>query len=200
MADHRGGCCGELRICRLDMANHIRPARPPWALKAMRTAPTTRRSFLFGTSAKTTNIICPPGTSPLSLEACTGCGLCVEHCPTRIIVLIDDLPALDFSSGECTFCGECSLVCPEPVFAAEPPHRFPHIAAVTDACLARRDIACQSCGESCPENAIRFRPRLGSPFLPEINEERCTGCGACMQVCPVGAFETKSCERDSANA
>jgi ferredoxin-type protein NapF len=160
----------------------------------MQEGPTTRRSFLFGASAKTVDRICPPGTSPASLQACTGCGLCVERCPSGIIGLMDGWPALEFTSGECTFCGECGLACPEPVFAPEPVQRFSHTATVTDACLARRDVACQSCGESCPANAIRFSPRLGGPFLPDLDEERCTGCGACLQVCPVGAIAMKSQE------
>ncbi|WP_081930074.1 4Fe-4S dicluster domain-containing protein [Rhizobium sp. YR295] len=67
----------------------------------------------------------------------------------------------------------------------------PDIATVTDACLAKQDVACQSCGESCPENAIRFRPRLGGPFLPDLDEQLCTGCGACLEVCPAGAIATK---------
>lgn len=166
----------------------------------MQEGPTTRRSFLFGASAKTAYGICPPGASPVGLQSCTGCGLCVERCPTGIIALSDGLPALDFASGECTFCGECKLVCPEPVFAPEPIHRFSHAATVTDACLARRDVACQSCGESCPENAIRFRARLGGPFLPDLDEELCTGCGACLQVCPVGAIATKARELELADA
>ncbi|WP_223844166.1 4Fe-4S dicluster domain-containing protein [Rhizobium gallicum] len=66
------------------------------------------------------------------------------------------------------------------------------MAVVTEGCLARKDIACQSCGESCPDQAIRFRPRIGSPFLPELNGGMCSGCGACLQVCPVGAITLRA--------
>ena len=157
----------------------------------MRTESISRRSLLLGSLAKTSTGICPPGASPTSLQACTGCGLCADHCPTGIIGLIHGLPTLDFTSADCTFCGECRLACPEPVFEQVAVYRFPHTATVTDACLAKQGVACQSCGESCPENAIRFRPRLGGPFLPELDEQLCTGCGACIQLCPAGAIATK---------
>jgi electron transport complex protein RnfB len=37
---------------------------------------------------------------------------------------------------------------------------------------------------TCPEHA--FRPR-GSHLL--VVEERCSGCGECVEVCPVDAIE-----------
>ena len=36
--------------------------------------------------------------------------------------------------------------------------------------------------------AIRFSPRLGGPPRPEILDDRCTGCGACVRPCPVAAL------------
>ncbi|WP_307236519.1 ferredoxin-type protein NapF [Pararhizobium capsulatum] len=151
----------------------------------------SRRDLFRGPSSRRASGIYPPGASALGLSACTGCNLCAEHCPTGIIVLVDSLPSVDFSLGECTFCGECRAACPEPVFEPDAAVRFPHVAVIASGCLAKQDVACQSCGESCPEQAIRFRPRLGGPFVPEFNEQICTGCGACMQVCPVGAIGTK---------
>ncbi len=69
-----------------------------------------------------------------------------------------------------------------PAAAAEP-----GVAAIGDACLAGAGIHCQSCGDACPEAAIRFRPRLGGPPLPEVAPDRCTGCGDCAAVCPADA-------------
>jgi len=161
----------------------------------------SRREFLSGHRSEVYAGICPPGTSAEALiEACTGCGRCEERCPTNIIRLTGGFPSLDFMRGECTFCGECKDACPEPVFASEPVDRFPHIAAVSDGCLAKQDIACQSCGETCPEQAIRFRPRIGGPFVPELNGDVCSGCGACLAICPVGALTLILRTTEMANA
>ncbi|MDQ0318472.1 ferredoxin-type protein NapF [Pararhizobium capsulatum DSM 1112] len=151
----------------------------------------SRRDLFRGLPTRSAGGIYPPGASDLGLSTCTGCNLCAEHCPTGIIVLVDGLPSVDFSLGACTFCGECGTACPEPVFEPEAVFRFPHVAAIADSCLAKQDVACQSCGESCPVQAIRFRPRLGGPFVPELDDQICSGCGACLQVCPVGSIGTK---------
>ena len=165
----------------------------------MRTEPISRRDLFLGRAAARKAGICPPGASAESLRACTGCGLCAERCPTGIIRLVDGLPSIDFSIGECTFCGQCAATCPEPVFATAPATRFAHAAVIGDACLARRNVACQSCGECCPEQAIRFRPRIGGPFLPELDETICSGCGACLGVCPVGAIGLHAREAEVAD-
>ena len=60
--------------------------------------------------------------------------------------------------------------------------------AISDACLARAGVVCQTCGDACPERAIRFALRRGGPPLPGVDEDRCTGCGACVPVCPVSAI------------
>ena len=134
-------------------------------------------------------------------DACTGCGDCVRACPPQVLVRgAGGLPVFEPAQGECTFCGECSAACPEPVFVSRNVTRFAHVAVVGDGCLARNDVACQSCGECCPEQAIRFRPRIGGPFLPGLNEEICSGCGACLSVCPVGAIGLRPGELEAADA
>lgn len=151
--------------------------------------PLSRRAFLTGDVTRLP--ILPPGVSPSSLQRCTGCNRCVERCPVSIIRLVAGVPAVDLSVGECTFCRECLNVCPEPVFDAEH-FQFDHVAEVSGGCLAAKGVACQSCGEACPVQAIRFRPRIGAPFLPVIETSACTGCGACLQVCPVDAIALRS--------
>ena len=59
---------------------------------------------------------------------------------------------------------------------------------ISDACLARAGVLCQACGDACPERAIRFALRRGGPPLPDVDQDRCTACGACVPVCPVGAI------------
>lgn len=160
----------------------------------------SRRDFLRGRREPAPRRILPPGVTAEALSACTGCGLCAESCPQHIITMAGGLPAVDFAQGECTFCGACARVCPEPVFMAGEALRFSHVAAIADTCLARRRIDCQACRDACPEQAIRFRPRLGGPFLPEIDEDACSGCGACIGVCPAAAIDVHPKVTEAADA
>ncbi|KKM10780.1 4Fe-4S ferredoxin [Clostridiales bacterium PH28_bin88] len=45
-----------------------------------------------------------------------------------------------------------------------------------------QEIPCNPCEYSCPRGAIR----VGVPItgLPRLDEEKCTGCGACIPACP----------------
>lgn len=149
----------------------------------------SRRDLLRGRRETRKKRICPPGVTLSDLTACSGCGKCVEQCPTHIIETLDGLPALDFAKGECTFCGQCAAACPELVFKSEPTAHFDHAMVIGDDCLAFRNVDCQACRDVCPTQAIRFRPRLGGPFIPELNETLCTGCGACVSVCPANVIE-----------
>lgn len=48
------------------------------------------------------------------------------------------------------------------------------------ACLAYQGSICSSCREVCPEDAILFSAMLN----PVILEDKCSGCHACIPVCP----------------
>ena len=63
------------------------------------------------------------------------------------------------------------------------------IADPTAACLSFRGIACRLCEEACDPQAIRFRLLTAGRAVPLINAERCTGCGACLEMCPEDAFD-----------
>ena len=156
----------------------------------MRQQALSRRDFLRGERRRAAAPIRPPGLAEEALVACTGCGACVEHCPTGIVSLVDGLPGLDFAVGECTFCGACAEHCPEPVFSDGASARFDHVVAIAASCLPFQRVDCQACRDACPVGAIRFRPVRGGPFVPELTAEACTGCGACISVCPVGAVST----------
>lgn len=153
----------------------------------MGTAEITRRSFLVARTSLPPELPArPPGAA--DLHSCTGCKVCVEACPAAIVSLKDGLPFLSFVGGECTFCGKCAAACPEPVFVSEVPRRLLSAVSIGPSCFAPNGIACQSCRDACPEDAIRFRPRVGGPFLPELDESACTGCGRCISVCPASAI------------
>ncbi len=159
-----------------------------------------RRGFLTGRLAPSPGAVRPPWTSAGSLASgCTGCGACIDACPQAIVRMGPGRwPQIDFSRNECTFCGKCAEACPEPVFDRALP-AFPHVVAIGEACFAARGVVCQSCGDACPEGAIRFRPRLGGPALPSLDADRCNSCGACIATCPAGAIAVGTSAAEAAH-
>lgn len=151
-----------------------------------------RRGLLDPRSAVAAGTIRPPWSNEAAISAaCTGCGACVSVCPQAIIRLdVKGLPAIDFRKGGCTFCGKCAEICPAPVFDRSMSPAFHHHAVIGNSCFAIGGVVCQTCGDCCPEAAIRFRPRLGGPAVPSIAPDRCNGCGVCNAVCPAGAIRT----------
>jgi len=59
------------------------------------------------------------GNIVINIEECKGCGLCVESCPPKCLVLAKELspygvhPAY-YAGHDCTGCGICFYCCPEP--------------------------------------------------------------------------------------
>lgn len=68
------------------------------------------------------------------------------------------------------------------------PDAGPLVAGIGQNCLPFRGVDCQICRDTCPVDAIRFRPRRGGPFQPEVDITACTGCGDCTSACPTGAI------------
>lgn len=48
----------------------------------------------------------------INLERCTGCGLCVKHCPTNAVEMSGEHPVI-VRPQDCTYCGECEEICHE---------------------------------------------------------------------------------------
>ena len=63
------------------------------------------------------------------------------------------------------------------------------VARVLPGCLTYRGVYCRSCVDECEPDAIRFHPVVGGVARPDIEPERCTGCGDCRASCPVHAIE-----------
>jgi len=140
----------------------------------------------------------PPWSSARSIAAyCTHCGDCIAACPQRILVADGDgAPALDFSRGGCTFCGACADSCRASVFdrALVPAWRL--AVTISERCLPRHGILCESCRDACGDGAIRFARIAGQTPIPEIEFGRCTGCGACVSVCPQSAISLAAAGAD----
>lgn len=119
---------------------------------------------------------------------CDGCAACAPACPETVIRLDRDRrPVLRFEHGECTFCGACADVCKPGALARLGIRDWTAVAAISGKCIAVGGVHCRTCGDACPRGAIAFTPRTDGRWLPTLRDDDCTGCGACVAVCPVDA-------------
>lgn len=152
----------------------------------------SRRNLLRGRAGVAKLPLRPPGAIPEALFAdkCTSCGECIAVCPQDILSKgSGGYPEVDFRQGECTFCSRCIDICAEDalVHEVQPPWRLE--LRLADSCLAKRQVVCQTCGDACEAEAIRFRPQHGVVAIPIIDQDVCTGCGACIAACPQDALK-----------
>lgn len=124
-------------------------------------------------------------------EHCTRCHACFNACETRIIQIDNfGFPFVDFTKGkgECHFCYACADACALPLFFKKNERPWGLSVKINSACLSLRHIECRVCNESCDEQAIQFLPKIGG-YQIVLEQEKCTGCGACLKPCPVNAIE-----------
>ena len=131
------------------------------------------------------------------VAGCTRCGDCIVVCETQILVKGDGgFPEVKFALGECTFCQKCVEVCKQPIFRphfsqpnlgeqAEQP--WSHKIEIQSGCLAFHAVECRACEDNCESRAIRFKREIGGVAKPQVDLDSCSGCGACIGVCPVSA-------------
>ena len=151
----------------------------------------SRRGFFRGRPRPKAEIRPPWALAELAFtDTCSRCNDCLGACPEHIIVAGDGgFPTIDFHHGECTFCSACVDACkPGALVRSENGMPWSLKAAIGPTCLPHKGVECRICGDFCNVRAIRFPPRIGGSPLPEIVQELCTGCGACVAPCPVMAI------------
>lgn len=146
--------------------------------------------------------VTPPGVHDRKdfLDRCTGCGLCISHCMTKVLrPSVDEYgllrllhPVKDYDRAYCAYtCTRCTQLCPtgalSPLTREEKTRSSVGLARVSlDRCTG-----CGSCKEACPASAIVMEPfaNRGGHLYPQIDHRKCIGCGACQFVCPASPYK-----------
>lgn len=149
-------------------------------------------------------LVRPPGGQDERrlMASCVRCGRCIESCPNRVIVpsRLEDgvfgvrMPTVSFNDGWCDFCDQdnggrprCVAACATgalslPTDAQAADVVIGKAVVVRDWCLSWVNyVGCRECYKACKElyDAIT----LNEYQCPEVDREKCVGCGACQAAC-----------------
>lgn len=129
------------------------------------------------------------GGDKLCAYGCLGYGDCAAVCEYGAISVENGLAVID--PERCKACGLCVGACPKSLIAVLPASQPVVVrcqshakgAEVRKACT-KGCIGCMKCTKVCAYDAIHV-----TNFLAEIDGDKCVGCGACAEACPVGCIE-----------
>ena len=133
------------------------------------------------------------------LAECNRCGECMRACPVGCIKpmgLEGGLqklwtPRFEPRTAGCIYdqCGQaCAHVCPAAAIERQKPEEVRiGVARITRrTCLGWIGEPCLVCQERC-----RFDAISNNGLRPFVDEDACTGCGACEETCPTGPTSIK---------
>ena len=116
-------------------------------------------------------------------HGCMGYGSCVKECQFDAIHIVNGVAVVD--KDACVACGKCIKVCPNGLISLIPYEAKSAVAcnskekgkAVKEACAAGC-AGCTLCAKVCEAGAITMENNL-----PQIDYEKCNGCGKCAEKC-----------------
>jgi len=141
----------------------------------------------------------PPGALPDDQfrKTCTQCTDCQEACPYQSIRRLGPewgadagMPAIIPTESPCYMCADmpCIKACePKALLPLAPEEFRMGVARLNRAsCYVSQDQRCDYCVVRCPlkGEAIDF----GDDGIPNITDDKCTGCGVCSYLCPPNAI------------
>lgn len=165
----------------------------------------------FGSMEGHADALRPPGAQGEAdfMARCIKCGRCVQACPYVAIAPANGsfgaavgTPCVDARDQACRLCEDfpCVAACPTGALRDVDERRDVRMGVAVideDACIAFQGMRCEVCYRVCPlideAISIDYRMREGdaihSVFAPVIDEEKCVGCGLCVERCVVGEPE-----------
>ena len=160
-----------------------------------------RRALLRGDIRNQSSIRHVPWAAPEFADLCRRCDECITACEESILIRSDGgFPDIDFARGGCTFCGACANACRYGAIKNNGQPAWNLKVTVAPTCLEAKSITCRACGEACETRAIRFFLRVGGGADLRLDQDICTGCGACVAVCPVDAVTIGTASGSGASA
>jgi MauM/NapG family ferredoxin protein len=135
----------------------------------------------------------PPGAvaEDAFADTCERCGKCIDICPRECIFPLGAVgpnrgtPAILARHAPCVLCEGllCTTVCPTGALqkVARPQDVRMGLAVVIErTCVTFHGQSCDACHAACPvPGALRL-----SWAQPEVDPDKCTGCGLCEFNCP----------------
>lgn len=169
------------------------------------TAPASAEDARDGKGKAPSEALRPPGARSEAdfRSRCIKCGKCIQACPYQAIQaapfsagLLAGLPVVDARAQACRLCEDlpCIGVCPTQALRdvdAREDVRMGIARIDEDVCIAFKGMRCEVCYRNCPliDTAITIDYRalegdsIHSVFAPIIDEEKCVGCGLCVERC-----------------
>lgn len=113
-------------------------------------------------------------------DECISCGTCMDVCPKEAIKVSRGNVSVDLDN--CVLCGRCSVYCPVDAIPRTTMDKK-IVQSGFNYIDSRTCLKCGLCYDICSYEAIR---KVNEGF--EVDEEKCTYCSACKNVCPANSF------------